>query len=140
MGNQISMNRFDSRKSRSTESDLKIWESPTPKSIQEFLPRRLHKATTSIRPSSYSPRPASGRGVGGEGYSIAAIGQQDHNAIQPPHPQPFSPAKPGAKGARQLTKPDPFNPTPTCKLQATVFRTNKMSLLETSLLYAKGSS
>ena len=76
--------RFESRANRSNEYVSQFRESLTPKLIQEFLPLRLHNATTavpppssSLRPSSvrwtqsplpsYSPRPASGRGVGGEG-------------------------------------------------------------------------
>ena len=98
---QTSMSRFDSRTNRLTESVLQIRESLTPKLIQEFLPLRFHKATTPVPLRSYSPRPASGRGVGGEGYSIAALGRRDRNSIRPPHPQPFSPAKPGAKGAKK---------------------------------------
>jgi hypothetical protein len=55
------------------------------------------------RKISGSPRPASGRGAGGEGHlrrwfcpAICRVS----SSLGPPHPQPFSPAKPGEKGAR----------------------------------------
>ncbi len=61
--------------------------------VRKFAKRRI----------SGSPRPASGRGAGGEGHSrgrscVEICGVS--SAPRPPHPQPFSPAKPGEKGAR----------------------------------------
>jgi hypothetical protein len=59
-----------------------------------------------------SPRPASGRGAGGEGRttyksrtltfdrSFSKFELHTSNFPNPPHPQPFSPAEPGVKGAR----------------------------------------
>ena len=52
---------------------------------------------------SGSPRPASGRGAGGEGLTRSGFRSafdRVSSAARPPHPQPFSPTKPGEKGAR----------------------------------------
>ncbi len=74
---QTRKSRFALRTNRCTESVSPIWESVTPNLDRKILSRQVNKAGTSSPPTSYSPRPASGRGVGGEGYSIAASGKQN---------------------------------------------------------------
>ncbi len=51
---------------------------------------------------SGSPLLASGRGAGGEGRTVVEerIETLTLQHGRPPHPRPFSPAKPGEKGAR----------------------------------------
>jgi len=60
---------------------------------------------------SGSPRPAAGRGAGGEGPSATEFNQRKEvtPSVRPPHPRPFSPAKPGEKGAR-VTLGNLFSP------------------------------
>ena len=60
-----------------------------------------HAAEITYSFQAGSPRPAAGRGVGGEGLGADHFRQRQSEllSVRPPHPQPFSPTKPGEKGA-----------------------------------------
>lgn len=69
--------------------------------IHTDSPHHAAKMTPPVRAGS--PRPAAGKGAGGEGLSAHHFRQRQSvlSSIRPPQPQPFSPAKPGEKGAHR---------------------------------------
>ncbi|WP_182869331.1 TolC family protein [Rhodopirellula sp. JC639] len=87
-------------------------ELPVPEGLDESLElgplagMEGESGTRAVEDSVHTgtPRPDSGRGAGGEGPSAQPGRRAVSDATTgrlPPHPQPFSPAKPGDKGAIQ---------------------------------------
>ncbi len=77
MSKQTWTSRSEFRTNCCTEPKSKIREQVSYELDQESQSRQFSKAEPPHPPTSYSPRPASGRGAGGKGYSIARRDKQD---------------------------------------------------------------